>query len=162
MIRKIDGSKWGKYDVSEGIDQVSADLITKDLKTKSNKLSLWFADSEALIDDVILALVSSCKIIESIDIIKIDKKLFEFKNLSFDQDEEDANTAYSKYKSNHYNLKDLTYGSLGDFTKLILENKSSIKRVKKQDIKSILKDGLDTKKIKREDLDRHMVESLKL
>jgi hypothetical protein len=158
MIRKIDWAKWKAYDISNGIGIISADLITKDLKTSSNALSLWFADSEDRVEDVVLALVSNYKIINIIDIIKIDRRAIEGKGLPLRQ--EDGNTFYLAYKSNHYNLTNLTYESLGCFIELILENKTNVTRIKVKDIKSILRNGIDNKKIIKENLDPHILKSL--
>jgi hypothetical protein len=160
MVRKIDGAKWNRFDESKGTEAVPADLITKDLKTNKNTLSLWLADSESCIEDVILALVSSYKSIDTIDIIKINRKFIDEKELSLKQTK--GSTAYSIYINNHYDLIDLTYKSLGCFVKLILENKATIERKRAPYIKSILKDGIDKKKIAIEDLDPHIVESLNL
>jgi hypothetical protein len=164
MIRKIDGPKWGKHDIAKGISSVSADLITKDLKTESDKLSLWCPDddSDSCIEDAVLALAcsSKSKSIESIDIIKIDKKAIEDKGLSLIQSE--GNTCYHGYKNKHYDLMGLTYESLGYFAELIIENKSAIERIEKRRLKSIIKNGIDTEKVKTQDLDSHIVESLNL
>jgi hypothetical protein len=164
MIRKIDGSKWLKYDITQGIDSVSADLITKDLKTESNTLSLWCPDddSEPCIEDAVLALAcsSKSKSIDSIDIIKIDKKAIENKGLSLKKTE--GNTCYHHYKNKHYDLINLTYKSLGYFTELIVENKSSIRRIKRNELVSIIKNGIKFEKITKEDLDPHILGSLKM
>jgi hypothetical protein len=162
MVRKIDGPKWLKYDIANGIDAVSADLITKDLKTESNALSLWSPDddSDSCIEDAVLALAcsSKSKSIDSIDIVKINREAIESKGLSLIQNEGD--TCHRGYKNKHYDLIDLTYKSLGHFSELIIENKASIKRIKKDKLKSIIKDGIDAKKIIKEELDSHLLKSL--
>jgi hypothetical protein len=165
MVRKIDGQKWVKYDIANnGIDSVSADLITKDLKTESNTLSLWCTDddSDYCIEDAVLALAcsSKSKSIDSIDIVEIERKAIENKGLSLIQNEGD--TCYRGYKNKHYDLRDLTYKLLGHFSELIIENKASIKRIKKSKLKSIIKDGINTKKVIKEDLDSHILKSLDL
>jgi hypothetical protein len=158
MIRKIDGTKWNKCDVIKGIGVIPADLITKDLRTKSNTLSLWYADAEVCIEDAVLALVSSCTGIDSIDIVKIDRESIERKNFSLMQTE--GNTGYLAYRDKHYDLIKLTYGSLGSFAELILENKATVERIRAARIKSILKSGLTTRKITEADLDPHILKSL--
>jgi hypothetical protein len=158
MIRKIDWPKWKLYDIVNGIGVIPTDLIMKDLKTSSNTLSLWFADSESCVEDVVLALVSNYETINIIDIIKIDKKDIERKNLFLVQ--EDGITSYLDYKSNHYNLIELTYKSLGCFIELILENITNVKRIRPQAIKSILRNGLVAGKIREGDLAPNIARSL--
>jgi hypothetical protein len=164
MIRKIEGPKWEKYDITNGIDSISADLITKDLRTESDTLSLWCPDddSSSCIEDAVLALVcsSKSKSIESIDIIKIDRKAIESKGLSLRQTE--GNTCYHSYKNKHYDLINLTYKSIGCFAELIIENKGSIKRIERNKLKSIISSGVVAKKIIKEDLDPHILKLLKI
>jgi hypothetical protein len=159
LIRKIDGPKWKRCDYAKGVDAVPADLITKDLQTNSNTLSLWYADSESCIDDVILALASRRNAINIIDIIKIERESVK-EDLELTPSE--GSTAYVTYKDKHYNLINLTYNSIGLFAALILENKNAVERIKVQRIKSILKNGLAAKKIRQEDLDPHILPSLGL
>jgi hypothetical protein len=154
LIRKIDGPKWNRCDYSNGADAVPADLITKDLQTNSNALSLWYADSDSCIDDVILALASCRNVINIIDIIKIDKESVK-RDLKLTLSE--GSTAYTNYKNKHYNLTELTYKSMGIFITLILKNKDAIERIRVQRIKSILRNGLATEKIRKEDLDSHLL-----
>jgi hypothetical protein len=74
--------------------------------------------------------------------------------------QEDGITAYSDYKRHHYNLTGLTYELLGCFVELILENKANVERIRVQKIKTILRNGLAEKKIIKEDLDPHILESI--
>jgi hypothetical protein len=159
MIRKLK-AKWTRINPIEGTDAIPADLITNDLQTFSNTLSLWSVDSEDCIDDAILALATSFSYINAFDIIRIDILSIQGKGLALKQT--DGDTKYDKYRNRHYDLTDLTYLSLGVFAGLILENRSAIERLRPQRLKEILKDGIDTNKIDKADLDPHILASLNL
>jgi hypothetical protein len=158
MIRKFDWPKWKLLDISNGIGVIPADLITKDLKTSSNTLSLWLADSDDRVEDVVLALVSNYTAFNIIDIIKIDREAIEGENLLLEQ--ENATTRYSDYNDKHYNLTKLTYESLGCFSELILKNIMNVERIRVPKIKEILRNGIRDNKIKKDKLASHIQESL--
>ncbi len=72
LIRKITRAKWG---LKQGLssEEIPADAVTVDLRTKGNSLSFWKckSDSRENIEEVALAIVAAGNSIERLDLICI-------------------------------------------------------------------------------------------
>ena len=72
LIRKITRAKWG---LKQGLssEEIPADAVTVDLRTKENSLSFWKckSDSRENIKEVALAIVAAGNSVERLDLICI-------------------------------------------------------------------------------------------
>ena len=72
LIRKIARAKWG---LKQGLssEEIPADAVTADLRTKENSLSFWKcqSDSKENIEEVALAIVAASNSVERLDLIYI-------------------------------------------------------------------------------------------
>lgn len=110
FVRKIEKAKWPEAGFLEK-REIPADAITIDLKTKSNRLSVWEIESEKSIEDVVLAIVSAMDTIESIDIIVLDAGFLRDKGIECVQ--VDGKTPFEAQNKNNKELASLTYRTLG-------------------------------------------------
>ena len=118
-VRKIELGKWKQNDVLEGED-VSADAITNCLKTRNNTLSMWHIDEETQLDEAVLAIVSVCEHLETIDVIAIDKTDLERHDLCVSPTR--GRTAYQAFANRHRDIAELSYRSLGTMAQLVVNS----------------------------------------
>ena len=110
FARKIDRAKWQK---SEFLDngEIPADAITICLKTTSDCLSVWEINTEAEIEDALLAIVSNYKDLETTDIVLLDPAFLEHHGIEFVQ--KDGITRFEAQKKSHQDLQKLSHRTLG-------------------------------------------------
>lgn len=162
FFRKITKSKWNNQLQSDEKlhNIISADAVTSCLRTSSNQLSVW---KVAKIDDAILALAVVADTIVSIDIVSIKETFFHSRSLIVQQSIAESNPVKT-LREYHYNIEELNYDSLGIVSKelasKISQNKDYIVRYTVKQIKQIIKDALDAKKLILTDLKPELQEKI--
>lgn len=145
LIRKINRSKWPNQDFENfSIDDLVADAITSDLRTSKNTLSTWEIESEDQVLEAVLALSSGFDRLDTIDVIILDKA--EVIGRGFEIIETPGLTPIKDLVNTHKDIVNLTFKSLGSFSRLILDtfHKEKVKRVKKGELKKLLLEAIET------------------
>ena len=162
FFRKITKAKWNNQLHSDAKfhNIISADAVTSCLRTSSNQLSVW---KVANIADAILALAVVADTIVSIDIVSIEEAFFNSKSLIVQQSIAESNPVID-LRECHYNIEELNYDSLGIVSKElasnISNNKDYIVRYTVKQIKQIIKDALDAKRVALSDLKPELKEKI--
>lgn len=130
LVRKIAKSKWPKEDF-EGFDikDLKADAITSCLRTSDDTLSTWEISSLTDLPDAVLALVSSFERLDKIDVVIIDKA--EVIQRGFEIADTPGNTPVEKLQQTHRDITGLTYQTVGDFSRLLLDTMGTQGRVER-------------------------------
>jgi hypothetical protein len=120
ILRKIRKNKWCNTEslswLQEG--EIQADAFN-DVATKSNTLSVWeVADDKSDLEQVIIALASSCDNLSNLDYAVINSDLL--KDIGIQSIATEGNTIYSKANPLHRDLVDLTASKLLRSLKLCL------------------------------------------
>ena len=121
LVRKIKPSLWPDWEHTRinNIFELSADTITNDLKTTDNTLSLWEIESLDEMKDIAVAMATTRDEIQDFLIIAIPKnsieKIIKIENNDLGQ------TAFFKYKNNHYDMVAMTFYEINEFASLICE-----------------------------------------
>ena len=157
LVRKIELSKWRQRKVLEG-ESPSAETITLDLRATGNKLSVWEIDSEIEIEEAVLAYISKCDHLETMDLVIIEPSLINDNGLKVIESTED--TPYSDFARKHRDIIELDYDSLGrvwfcivESMKLRLESTTEqTVRFTKPKLIKILEQGISGNKINSEEL----------
>ncbi|MGX5556728.1 hypothetical protein [Bacillus cereus] len=144
LVRKIAKSKWPKGDF-EGVDiqDLRADAITSCLRTSDDTLSTWEIPSLNDLSDAVLALVSSFERIDKIDVVIIDKE--EVTKRGFEIVDTPGNTPVEQLQQTHRDITGLTYGTVGDFSRLLLDTmgtKGRVERYTAKKVKNLLNDAI--------------------
>lgn len=166
-VRKISRGKWQSEALNsdpqkavEEVRNVKADTITSDLRTTSNKLSLWKVDSISNdIKDVIPLIVGFDKP-DNCDIVYISEDDLKKEGFVVDPSSEDANTPLEQYKETHYNAIVANYEGLGSFAKVVLKSLTTYKRFKEREVKTKLKSMLDGHEIEKTMISDNLYEKL--
>ena len=155
LVRKIDKAKWMQNDILSGED-VSADAITNSLKTTDNTLSAWQVAGAEAIEDAVLAIVSSHKHLDTIDVVCLDPSSLESNGIRLQSTL--GNTPVKNPISQHIGICDLTYRTLGTVAEQIvhvLKNGKDV-RYTKGKIKKLLKDAIDQGRLQMDDLNESL------
>lgn len=164
FVRMLERQKWEKNNLSElGYSKTPADTITGDLRTVSNNLSLWSIETIDRLHDAILALAVMRNKLTRLDVLIIEKNKIEEKGLEVLNTPENGKTPLIGFEEFHYDLIDLNYDKLGDFSQIIIESvidEELCIRFPKGEISKILYDGFQDKKFSLEELDDGLKEEL--
>ena len=142
-IRVINPAYWPDEDeINNEIDinNLGANTITQELRTKDNTLSLWAVEDP---QDVVLAMISNASRIDDMCTLKIDDHILSNSNLEVVN--ESANSRIKDLNDFHYNIKNLTYKKLADVSKVIIEalkKEENLEIFTKNDIIIILKNAI--------------------
>ena len=109
-VRKIDKGKWLENDIMNGQD-VSADAITRCMKTTDNKLSVWEIVDESEMNDVAVALSFVQEHLETIDVVPLE--IDRMKTGGIEWEDVDGVTKLPHMVKRHRNLVGLSYKTLG-------------------------------------------------
>lgn len=162
FVRKISRAKWN-YQNSEGIKkkEIPADVISIDLKTKGNTLSLWKTEDDSTdnINKAVLALVTSNKL-DTIDVVWFDKKSFSKKKIVVRPSP--GNTPVETLIESHFNACSLDYKRLGKVAKVIQKaiKSGNTKRYRKKEIIDIVKKGIENNLVNKNDLPESFLKKL--
>lgn len=163
LVRKVARAKWPE-DICD-INDIGADLITSDLRTTGNTLSLWRIESEEELLTAALALSASSKTskIESVSVVWIPEELFINKGIRID-DSNVGDTVIFDLAETHRDICELTYKKLGDIAEIIMNEilkAGHYKRFSKSEIKAALSTAYSNNRIKEEKCDERLIEELK-
>ena len=121
LVRRITASFWpdGQNSVLDNIDKLNADAITNDLSTKGNMLSLWEIEDLHQMEDVALAIATTRNEKKDFLIVAIPKDDIQA-DLEIEKDDL-GDTAYTKYKSCHYDLLNMNLFDLKIFAMKVID-----------------------------------------
>jgi hypothetical protein len=141
LVRKIDKGKWLQMDI-ENVGNVSADAITNDLKTTSNKLSVWEIASSDDIDQAVLAMTAGGQHLETIDVVTIDPQHIAAQGIYCLSAE--GVTPVDHLKNTHRELPQLSYSKLGAIAHEIVDSieTDSVQRRTMGELREILKKAI--------------------
>lgn len=142
MVRMVNKAKW---DVS--YDPVNADAITLCLKTRNNTLSFWVVESEAQVDEGVLAIAAANQNLDAIDIVVVDSDDFTSRDIKII--ESDGHTACTDLVSNHRDLAELNVRHLESVSEVIgrkiRDNK--VVRYNMSKLRKLIEDAIEAKRI---------------
>lgn len=164
-VRMINQTKWVKcldIDKITNASCIPADLITNDLKTTGNTLSLWKINSldETELIETVLALSLAREDFATLDVLIMEESILNSFGFSVESSPDSANTKYENAKARHYDLTNLNYQNLGNFSECILkvmENRSFfMKRYTRSKVVSLIVDHCKKELISVEILNEKM------
>lgn len=160
-IRVINRAYWpGEEEINIGVDinNLGANTITQELRTKDNTLSLWAVDNP---EDVVLAMVSNASRIDDMCTLKIDDHILSNSNLEVIN--ESGHSRIEDLNEFHYNIKNLTYKKLADVSAVIIEalkNEENLEIFTKNDIIKILRKAITSERLALKSLPKKIKEEL--
>lgn len=164
FVRMLEKQKWENNNLVDlGYNETPADTITGDLRTVSNKLSLWLIDSLDVLNDAILALALMRNKLTRLDIIMIDRIKIEQKGLEVLNTPENGKTPLINFDEYHYDVINLTYDKLGIFSQIIIDdvtNEEKCLRYTKGEISELLFEGYMNNRFKIDCLNEGLIKDL--
>lgn len=167
-VRKISRSKWQDNPLStneekalQEIRNVAADAITNCIKTTGNRLSIWRVEEKNYSIDDIIPLIIGFERPDTCDIIYIPEEMFLEEGINLEQSSEDANTPLENLKQYHYNAVINNLEGLGKFAKIVLRSLTNHKRFKGREVKTKLKEMLDSHEIEKDMISLKLYEKIK-
>lgn len=162
-IRIINRPRW-PVDVTKDVDikKLSASTITMELRTIDNDLSLWAVEDE---DDAVLAMVTNAEKFQAMWTLRISEDIMRKNKLEIKNDVSNK-TNVKGIGEFHYNIKNLTYQSLADVAKAIIEalkkEDENLKNYSKEDVQKVLENAIKKGKVDPKKLKSAMKERLKI
>ncbi len=160
-IRIINRPRW-PVDVTKDVDikKLSASTITMELRTIDNDLSLW-----AVEDDAVLAMVTNAEKFQAMWTLRISEDIMRKNKLEIKNDVSNK-TNVKGIGEFHYNIKNLTYQSLADVAKAIIEalkkEDENLKNYSKEEVQKVLENAIKKGKVDPKKLKSAMKERLKI
>lgn len=172
LVRKIKSrAKFQDLENVGSIKDVKGDFITNEFKTTDNCLSTYFIKSIDCLNDAVLAIVLTSDNIEKLDVVVIDESLCKESGVLHCPSPAGRDIPIKEIKSEHHDLKELTYGKFEDvlnlYKKLVILDKGdvnpnkeekSIIRFSEPRIKDIISEALKNNRI---EIERIHSESIK-
>ncbi len=151
LVRKVDKGKWFQNRITEG-EEPSADAITLCMKTSKNTLSVWRIESDADLPEAALAQVAAGAHLETMDFAVIEETAFVDAGLQFQATP--GTTRVEDLVECHRDVVQLTYGSLGQMARLIIDcfKAKKVERFKRQELRDLLVSAIAKDRLVREDL----------
>jgi hypothetical protein len=152
LVRKINRSKWPKEEDLEKIHvtQLKADMMA-DLRTSSDKLSIWEINEETEANDIIMALATGAKVsnTSTTNVVLLDMEALTAANLLIEENESEGDTAITELRKFHRNIINLDVGSLMKLVDLIIDalKKKKVARLTEKKVKSRLLQAIKEKKV---------------
>ncbi len=154
LVRKISRAKW---EPKEGLsaEEISADAVTVDLRTRDNSLSFWKckSDSDKSVEDVALAIASKAQCVEKVDLVWVaDGKLRDDGQILKDTDGE---TYVEDLVKKHVDVCMLDYVRLGKVARLVAAaiKANQYRRLTKRRIAQLLATAVEQGRINFDDLE---------
>lgn len=156
LARKITHAKWKRQDLLPHLtpDEISADAVTADLRTREDSLSLWRCGvaTERDIEEVALALAASSEQPSKIDIVWLDEDdlLQDGHTLQLTE----GRTPVRDLRNHHIDLCGLDYKRLGQVAYRILDaiRNEQYRTVSRRTAISILSDAISQNRLDIYDL----------
>lgn len=165
LIRGIASlSRWDGTTIVNRSDATTAGDIITDLRTQSNKLSVWRADSEEDINDALVALSLNRTDVSKVIALLLDEKELEAMQITFsDKLPGKAPGAIDAIKVKHRDLLEIDYkrlGILSDYMMRIVHDKKKRVEISKPNLKKLLEQYKDKKRIKVEEMNDELLSKL--
>lgn len=163
LVRKVSRAKWPDEICS--ISELNADLMTADLRTTGNTLSLWRIENEEELQSAVLALAASSKTskIENVSVVWIPEELFSSKGIRIDNANV-GDTVIFDLQNTHRDACDLTYKKLGDVAEIIMNEmlkEGHYKKFTKSEIKTALSNAYLDDRITEEKCNEDLIQEIK-
>lgn len=145
LVRKIELGKWKQNQDLNELNNISADVITNCLKTKGNTISTWKIDSEDNLSDAVLAMISTCQHLDTINVVCLSGEVVTGNGLELN--ETPAKTPIEKFNNTHVDICNLTYlkiGKVADIIRDIVINDKYVRYTSNQ-LKGILQQAIANK-----------------
>ena len=163
FVRMLEKQKWERL-IELGHEKTPADTLQSELKTDSNNLSLWLAESNEELLEAVLALALARNKLTRLDILVLDQQEYKEMGFSTENTPENGLSAYNDFNNFHYDLIDLNYEKLGILSQMIIEsvnNPDKVIRYNKGKIGDILYQGLMSQKFRIDELEGKLQEELR-
>lgn len=161
FARKVARAKWGEC-TSLSKDDIPADAVTADLKTKDNALSFWRCDSNADDDlkEAVLALAAAGDRIDRMDIAFIDESAFSDAGLRIEATP--GKTPVETLRESHRDVTHLDLVRLGSVASLVASacRRNSVRRFDKTAVRACLEEAIQRGRVQREALHQDLVADL--
>lgn len=160
VVRKIEFGKWKQRNILAG-EVPSADAITGSMRTTRNSLSVWSIANSVELEEAVLAIACNLQKTDALDFLIIESVLI--KNCGLELDScGPGPTHYTQFIPKHRDVINLDYQSLGTMANIFIESIRRGYRVRftSGELKKVLLDGIDSGKIKKDELDPSLVEKL--
>ena len=125
---------------SKDVNDIYADSIFSEFKTKENTLSTWEAKDKELIKTAILAIALTSSNIETMDFIILDKDCLKTYNLNTEYTDP-GKIPLTNFQQNHVDIINLTLDSLRNLAQLYQNPLSCYCRVTKSELEKSIKDA---------------------
>lgn len=130
-VRMINHSKWSKaykklkeLEESKEVtkDDTHADVITTELRTQKNTISLWKIENLNELDEIILSLALNREKLDRLDIMIIEQEKLEnyIDKSDIHHDPKTAYTAINKLEEKHYDIVNMNYDSIGKLSECMM------------------------------------------
>ena len=139
LVRMISFSKWRQCTENPNFkaEDLCADTVTSDLRTRNNTLSNWIITNINNMDDAVLVLASERQRLEKLDLLWYE---YEENKLKFVTRSTPSQTIIEDMRDKHVDIVNLNYGKLRNviicFIEAITEN--HYKTFSKKEVKNIL------------------------
>lgn len=161
-VRLIKRGRWPtEEEIDYNIDNISAKTIVQEMamKGEENSLSIWQLENK---EDIALAVISPAKqSIEKITAVKINKD--ELLKNGLEIKEQEGNSVASCLNSNHFDIVNMNYKSLGNFAKVIIEalkDENNLEIITQKEVIEILKKAIDDGKVNKDDLSSDIINKI--
>ena len=136
------------------MDEISADAITGDLRTRDNSLSFWHSDSADKddIEDAVLTISSGRDRVEKVELIWLDR--VELESAGQDLAQTDGSTPVTDLVDSHVDVCSLNYQRLGGLASLMISAIASdqYQQVTRKQVQRILADAVLQRRLSLGDL----------
>lgn len=161
LIRGIASlSRWDGTTIVNRPDATTAGDVISDLRTQSNTLSVWRADSEEDINDALVALSLNRTDVSKVIALLLDEKELEAMQITFsDKLPGKAPGAIDAIKEKHRDLLEIDYkrlGVLSDYMMRIVHDKKKRVEISKPNLKKLLEQYRNKKRIKVEEMNEEL------
>ena len=165
LIRSIASlSRWDGTTKVNRPDATTAGDVISDLRTQSNTLSVWRADSTEDINDAIVAMSLNRNDVSKMVALLLDEDDLSNMEISFsDKEPGKAPGAIETIKKKHRDLLEIDYkrlGALSEYMMKIVHDKSRLIEVTKPNLKKLLKNYKDDNKIVIDEMNNDLREKL--
>lgn len=166
LIRGIASlSRWNGSTVVNRSDATTAGDVISDLRTQNNTLSVWRADSEEDINDAIVAMSLNRTEVSKMVALLLDEKELEAMQIFFsDKLPGKAPGAIDSIKNKHRDLLEIDYkrlGILSDYMLNIVHDKQKRVEFTKPNLKKLLEEYKQGRKINVEEMNGDLRSNLK-
>ncbi|MCG7344030.1 hypothetical protein MHZ92_07795 [Sporosarcina sp. ACRSL] len=149
LVRKYSRGKWPKEDFDKcPVEALRADAITSCLRTTNDTLSTWEIESLENVEDAVLALVSGFDKLATVDVLIF--SINEVEKRGFKVELTPGDTPIEELKNTHMDITGLTYKTVGEFSRLMLDTMNVDGRTMRftvKKLKTLFQEAIDKGKV---------------